>query len=288
MSAVVISGLDVAKKIKQDLATQVEQLVSQGKPRPKLVVILVGEHPASVSYVTKKEKDAVEIGFLSEIRRFNEDISETQLLAEISRCNLDSSIHGILVQLPLPNHIDKTKVIEAIDPTKDVDGFHPVNIGRLHSDQESFIPCTPKGIMTLIQSTGIEVRGKNAVVIGRSNIVGKPVAMLLLQANATVTVVHSQTVNPIEICQQADILVAAVGRAEMVKADWVKPGAVVIDVGVNRVGMNDNGKAKLVGDVDYEAVKEVAGFITPVPGGVGPMTIASLLENTLTAYKKSE
>ena len=288
MSAAIISGLEIAKKIKQNLASQVEQLVSQGKPRPKLVVILVGEHPASISYVTKKEKDALEIGFLSEIRRFNEDISQSQLLAEISRCNQDASVHGILVQLPLPNHIDKTNVIEAIDPAKDVDGFHPINIGRLHSDQESFIPCTPKGIMTLIESTGVEIKGKNAVVIGRSNIVGKPVAMLLLQANATVTVVHSQTVNPKEICQQADVLVAAVGRPGMVKADWVKPGAIVIDVGVNRVGMNDNGKAKLVGDVDYTAVKEVAGFITPVPGGVGPMTIASLLENTLTAYKKSE
>ena len=288
MSAIVISGLELAKKIKQDLATQVEQLVNQGKPRPKLVVLLVGEHPASISYVTKKEKDAIEIGFLSEIRRFNEDISQAQLLEEISRCNHDPSIHGILVQLPLPNHIDKTNVIEAIDPAKDVDGFHPINIGRLHSDQESFIPCTPKGIMTLIQSTGIEISGKKAVVIGRSNIVGKPVSMLLLQANAMVTIVHSKTVNPKEICQQADILVAAVGRAEMVKADWVKPGAVVIDVGVNRIGMKDNGKAKLVGDVEYEAVKEVAGFITPVPGGVGPMTIASLLENTLTAYKKSE
>lgn len=288
MSAAIISGLEVAKKIKQNLASQVEQLVSQGKPRPKLVVILVGEHPASISYVTKKEKDALEIGFLSEIRRFNEDISQSQLLAEISRCNQDASVHGILVQLPLPNHIDKTKVIEAIDPAKDVDGFHPINIGRLHSDNDSFIPCTPKGIMTLITSTGVEIKGKNAVVIGRSNIVGKPVAMLLLQANATVTVVHSQTVNSKEICQQADVLVAAVGRPGMVKADWVKPGAIVIDVGVNRVGMNDNGKAKLVGDVDYTAVKEVAGFITPVPGGVGPMTIASLLENTLTAYKKSE
>lgn len=288
MSAAIISGLEIAKKIKQNLASQVEQLVSQGKPRPKLVVILVGEHPASISYVTKKEKDALEIGFLSEIRRFNEDISQSQLLAEISRCNQDASVHGILVQLPLPNHIEKSKVIEAIDPAKDVDGFHPINIGRLHSDKDSFIPCTPKGIMTLIESTGVEIKGKNAVVIGRSNIVGKPVAMLLLQANATVTVVHSQTVNPKEICQQADVLVAAVGRPGMVKADWVKPGAIVIDVGVNRVGMNDNGKAKLVGDVDYTAVKEVAGFITPVPGGVGPMTIASLLENTLTAYKKSE
>jgi methylenetetrahydrofolate dehydrogenase (NADP+)/methenyltetrahydrofolate cyclohydrolase len=288
MSAVVISGLDVANKIKQKLAQQVDELVRQGKPRPRLVVILVGDHPASISYVTKKEKDAVEIGFLSEIRRLDEGVSEAELLHEVERCNQDPSIHGILVQLPLPQHIDKTKVLDSIDPNKDVDGFHPINIGRLHADQDSFIPCTPKGIMTLIESTGIQISGKNAVVMGRSNIVGKPVAMLLLQANATVTIVHSQTQHPKEICQQADILVAAVGRAEMVKADWVKPGAVVIDVGVNRVGVHENGKAKLVGDVDYRAVKEVAGFITPVPGGVGPMTIASLLENTLKAYKKSE
>jgi methylenetetrahydrofolate dehydrogenase (NADP+) / methenyltetrahydrofolate cyclohydrolase len=288
MSAVVISGLDVANNIKQQLAKQVDELVRQGKPRPQLVVILVGNHPASISYVTKKEKDAVEIGFLSEIRRLDESVSEADLLREIERCNDDPSIHGILVQLPLPHHIDKTKVLDRIEPSKDVDGFHPINIGRLHTDQDSFVPCTPKGIMTLIESTGIQISGKNAVVMGRSNIVGKPVAMLLLQANATVTIVHSQTQHPKEICQQADILVAAVGRAEMVKADWVKPGAVVIDVGVNRVGVYDNGKAKLVGDVDYEAVKEVAGFITPVPGGVGPMTIASLLENTLKAYKKSE
>lgn len=288
MSAVVISGTDVANKIKQQLALQVDALVQAGKPRPKLVVILVGNHPASISYVTKKERDAIEIGFLSEVRRFDETISEAQLLEEITRCNLDPSIHGILVQLPLPDHIDKTKVIETIDPLKDVDGFHPVNIGRLHSNQDSFVPCTPKGIMTLIESTGISISGKNAVVVGRSNIVGKPVAMLLLQANATVTVVHSKTSNPKEICQQADILVAAVGQAELIQADWVKPGAVVIDVGVNRIGVNENGKAKLVGDVKYETVKEVAGFITPVPGGVGPMTIASLLENTLKAYKKSE
>lgn len=288
MSAVVISGKNVAEKIKQQLALQVDALVKQGKPRPKLVVILVGDHPASISYVTKKEKDAIEVGFLSEIRRFEETISEAELLEEITRCNHDSSIHGILVQLPLPSHIDKTKVIETIDPVKDVDGFHPVNIGRLHTNQDSFIPCTPKGIMTLIESTGVQISGKNAVVIGRSNIVGKPVAMLLLQANATVSVVHSKTVNPKEICQQADILVAAVGQAELVQADWVKPGAIVIDVGVNRVGVRENGKAKLVGDVHYESVKEVAGFITPVPGGVGPMTIASLLENTLKAYKKSE
>lgn len=288
MSAVVISGTNVADKIKQQLALQVDALVKQGKPRPKLVVILVGDHPASISYVTKKEKDAIEIGFLSEIRRFKETISEAELLEEITRCNQDSSIHGILVQLPLPSHIDKTKVIETVDPVKDVDGFHPVNIGRLHTNQDSFIPCTPKGIMTLIESTGVQISGKNAVVIGRSNIVGKPVAMLLLQANATVSVVHSKTVNPKAICQQADILVAAVGQAELVQADWVKPGAIVIDVGVNRIGVRENGKAKLVGDVHYESVKEAAGFITPVPGGVGPMTIASLLENTLKAYKKSE
>jgi len=288
MSAMVISGNELAKERKQRLSEEVSVLVQQGKPRPKLVVILVGEHPASISYVTRKEKDAVEIGFLSQVRRLSEETTEAELLVEVEKCNQDPSIHGILVQLPLPHHIDKSKVIEAIHPNKDVDGFHPTNIGRFHTDQEAFIPCTPKGVMSMIASTGITIEGKNAVVLGRSNIVGKPVAMLLMQANATVTVVHRHTLNPKEICQQADILVAAVGQAQMVKADWVKPGAVVIDVGVNRIGVNDNGKAKLVGDVDYEAVKEVAGFITPVPGGVGPMTIVSLLENTMKAYKKSE
>ena len=288
MSAIIISGTEVAKRIKEQLAQEVQTLVQQGKPRPKLVVILVGEHPASISYVTRKEKDAKEIGFLSEIRRLSDDSTEEALLAEVERCNQDPSIHGILVQLPLPNHINKTKVLEAIDVDKDVDGFHPINIGRFHTDQESFISCTPKGIMSLLASTKLSLEGKNAVVLGRSNIVGKPVAMLLMQANATVTIVHRHTVNTKELCQQADIIIAAVGQAQMVKADWVKPGAIIIDVGVNRVGIHENGKAKLVGDVDYEAVKEVAGYITPVPGGVGPMTIASLLENTLIAYKKSE
>jgi len=287
MSAKILSGTEVSQIIRDDIQAQVEELTKNHQTRPKLVVLLVGSHPASVSYVTKKKRDALAVGFLSEVREFPDTITQEQLLNEIARCNNDIEIHGILVQLPLPQHIDKQAVINHIDPAKDVDGFHPQSVGSFHTDQEAFIPCTPKGILTLLQSTQVPLAGKHAVVIGRSNIVGKPVALLLLKEDMTVSIVHSKTSDIKSMVYQADVIVAALGKAEFVQADWVKPGAIVIDVGINRIAL-DHGKTKLVGDVDFDAVKQVAGWITPVPGGVGPMTIASLLQNTLEAYKKAQ
>ena len=287
MSAKILSGTDVSQVIKDKLQDQVSELVALNQPRPKLVVLLVGSHPASISYVTKKKQDAIAVGFLSEVRELPDTISQSELLQEITRCNEDKTIHGILVQLPLPNHIEKEAVINHIDPAKDVDGFHPINVGGFHTDQQAFVPCTPKGILTLIKSTGVALAGKHALVIGRSNIVGKPVALLLLAEDMTVTIAHSKTTNIKAMSLQADVIVAAVGKPAYVKADWVKPGAIVIDVGINRIPL-DGGKTKLVGDVDFDAIKPVASWITPVPGGVGPMTIASLLENTMEAYKKAQ
>jgi methylenetetrahydrofolate dehydrogenase (NADP+) / methenyltetrahydrofolate cyclohydrolase len=283
----ILSGTDVSQGIRDQIKQQVDHFIKAGKPRPKLVVLLVGEHPASVSYVTRKQKDAESVGFDSQIIRLPLSISQADLLNEITRCNKDVSIHGILVQLPLPDHIDKHAVINAVDPNKDVDGFHPRNVGAFHTSQEAFVPCTPKGVLTLLKATNVDLVGKHAVVIGRSNIVGKPAALLLLSEHMTVTITHSKTKNIKEIVQQADVIVAAVGIASFVKADWVKPGAIVIDVGVNRISLK-NGKTKLVGDVDYDAIEPIASWITPVPGGVGPMTIASLLENTMMAYKKAQ
>jgi len=285
--AKLLSGTEVSKSIRDRLKKEVDEFVAQGKPRPKLVVILVGEHPASLSYVTRKKQDAESIGFESELIRLPIKISEQELLQEVQRCNQDKAIHGILVQLPLPDHINKDAIIHAIEPSKDVDGFHPLNVGEFHTTGDALIPCTPKGILTLLKATNVDLVGKHAVVIGRSNIVGKPAAMLLLAEHMTVTITHSKTKNIESIVRQADVIVAAVGIAKFVKKDWVKPGAIVIDVGVNRIEL-DNGKTKLVGDVDYEAIEPIASWITPVPGGVGPMTIASLLENTLIAYKKAQ
>jgi methylenetetrahydrofolate dehydrogenase (NADP+) / methenyltetrahydrofolate cyclohydrolase len=287
MSAKLLSGTDVSQTIKDRLQEQVNQILIKNQPRPKLVVLLVGNHPASVSYVTKKKQDALAVGFLSEVKELSNTISQMELLQEIRRCNEDSSIHGILVQLPLPKHIENEAVINAIDPAKDVDGFHPINVGRFHTNQPSFVPCTPKGVLTLLQSTGVPLAGKHALVIGRSNIVGKPVALLLLAEDMTVTISHSKTSNIKAMALQADVIVAAVGKPAFVKADWVKPGAIVIDVGINRMPL-DGGKTKLIGDVDFDAIKEIASWITPVPGGVGPMTIASLLENTMQAYEKAQ
>jgi methylenetetrahydrofolate dehydrogenase (NADP+)/methenyltetrahydrofolate cyclohydrolase len=287
MSAKLLSGTDVSQAIKDRLQEQVNQILMKNQPRPKLVVLLVGNHPASVSYVTKKKQDALAVGFLSEVKELSNTISQMELLQEIRRCNEDSSIHGILVQLPLPKHIENEAVINAIDPAKDVDGFHPINVGRFHTNQPSFVPCTPKGVLTLLQSTGVPLAGKHALVIGRSNIVGKPVALLLLAEDMTVTIAHSKTSNIKAMALQADVIVAAVGKPAFVKADWVKPGAIVIDVGINRMPL-DGGKTKLIGDVDFDAIKEIASWITPVPGGVGPMTIASLLENTMQAYEKAQ
>ncbi|MFY0543255.1 bifunctional methylenetetrahydrofolate dehydrogenase/methenyltetrahydrofolate cyclohydrolase FolD [Brevibacillus sp. H7] len=280
MAATILDGKEVAKSIRAEMTNEVENLKKQGLT-PGLTVILVGEDPASHSYVKAKEKACQEIGIQSEVIRMDASISQKELLETIERLNQNPNVHGILVQLPLPSHISEHAVIEAIRPEKDVDGFHPINVGNLVIGQEAFLPCTPHGIVELIKRTGTRLDGKHAVVIGRSNIVGKPVALLLQQENATVTMCHSRTKNLEQLTRQADILVVAVGKAHMIGKEHVNPGAVVIDVGVNRM---DSGK--LVGDVKFDEVKEIAGFITPVPGGVGPMTITMLLKNTIEAAKK--
>ena len=273
--AEIVYGSEIAKKIKAKLAAKMQALKQEGKRLPKLCVVLVGNHPASLSYVTGMENDLI---------RLPQDISEKALLDFIQKLNVDDAVDGILVQLPLPAHIDEHKVLFAIDPAKDVDGFHPISLGKLMLQEDTFISCTPKGIMRILEEIGYDdLSGKKAVVVGRSNIVGKPVAQLLMNKHATVTVCHSRTKNVEEIAAQADILIAAIGKPRYIHASWVKEGAVVIDVGINRDENN-----KLCGDVDFEAVKEKAAYITPVPKGVGPMTIAMLLENTLEAYEKKE
>lgn len=280
MSAVIISGKELAAEKRVEMKKEVEQLVEVGV-KPGLAVILVGDDPASQSYVKSKQKSCKEIGIHSELDELPATITEAELLDKIHTLNNADHIHGILVQLPLPNHISEKAVIEAIDPTKDVDGFHPINIGRMMTGQEAFLPCTPFGVVEMIKSKNIDIEGKHVVVIGRSNIVGKPVGQLLLNENATVTYCHSRTKNMKEITRQADILVVAVGKAHFIDADYIKDGAVVIDVGVNR-----NTDGKLVGDVVFETAKEVASYITPVPGGVGPMTITMLLHNTIVSAKR--
>lgn len=280
MTAKIISGKDLATKIKAGLKEEVAQLIESGI-RPKLAVILVGDDPASHTYVRGKERASQEVGIDSEVIRYDASLTQEELLAEIARLNADDSVNGLLVQLPLPKHIDEKAIINAIDPVKDVDGFHPVNVGKMMIGDDAYLPCTPYGIIELIKETGIEIRGKNAVVIGRSNIVGKPVSILLLREDATVTVTHSRTKNLQEITKRADILVCAIGRAEMITGDYIGEGAVVIDVGTNR-----NAEGKYVGDCDFESVSQVAGFITPVPGGVGPMTITMLMKNTVAAAKR--
>jgi len=280
MSAKIISGKEVAKAIRDELKEETIQLAEKGII-PGLTVILVGEDPASQIYVNMKAKACGEIGIRSEVIRMDQSTTQEVLLQEITRLNQDNNVHGVLVQLPLPKQIDENAIINAISPDKDVDGFHPINVGKLAIGEDPLLPCTPHGILELIRRTGTEIKGKNAVVIGRSNIVGKPVSLLLLRENATVTITHSKTKNLSSVASQADILVVAIGKPEMVTKDFVKPGAVVIDVGTNRL---ENGK--VVGDVKYDEVQEVAGFITPVPGGVGPMTITMLLKNTIEAAKK--
>ena len=259
---------------------RVEVLKSQYGRTPNLVVVLVGEDPGSVSYVTGKAKAATEVGIANNTIRLADTITEADLLALVDQLNNDDSVDGILVQLPLPKHIDENKVIAAISPDKDVDAFHPMNVAKLWLKQPCVLPCTPKGIIKLLHFAGVDIAGKEAVVVGRSNIVGQPVAKLLLDANATVTVAHSKTKNLAEVTRRADILVAAIGRERFITADMIKPGAVVIDVGVNR----DSRNGKLCGDVDFEEAQNVAAAITPVPGGVGPMTIACLMENTVEAF----
>lgn len=287
MTARIISGTEVAKEIRGQIAQDVVRLQQESGITPGLVTIIVGNNPASVSYVTGKQKTAKELGFYSVQDDEPEDISEEKLMELIAGYNSDPAIHGILVQLPLPAHINETKVLYAIDPDKDVDGFHPVNLGRLMIGEARFYPCTPFGIRELLVRSGVETRGAEVVVVGRSNIVGKPIAMMLVQkesgANATVTMCHTATRDLASHTRNADILIVAAGRPKAVTADMVKEGAVVIDVGVNRIGMTQEGKAKLCGDVDFDAVKEKASVITPVPGGVGPMTITMLMKNTLKA-----
>ncbi len=280
MSARLIMGLEVAAKIKQDLAEERGRLIAQTGKVPGLAVVIVGENPASQVYVKNKQKTAKNLGFHSEVHRLPEQVSREELLEVVHRLNSDDNIHGILVQLPLPGHIQEKEIIRDILPEKDVDGFHPVNAGNLMLGAESCIPCTPHGIMRMLEYIGCDLEGKNATVVGRSNIVGKPTALLLLRKNATVTVCHSRTKNLPEVCRRADVLVVAVGRPMMVKGDWIKPGATVIDVGMNSVD------GKLVGDVDFEPASRIAGYISPVPGGVGPMTITMLMVNTLELFKK--
>ncbi|NDO46494.1 bifunctional methylenetetrahydrofolate dehydrogenase/methenyltetrahydrofolate cyclohydrolase FolD [Clostridium sp. MD294] len=280
MSAKIIDGKAISSDIKQEVKTEVEQLKISGII-PCLAVVLVGENSASKVYVNNKKKACENCGIASISYELPETTTEAELLELVQKLNDDKKVNGILVQLPLPKHIDDTKVILAISPEKDVDCFHPQNVGALHTGGEGFLPCTPAGILELIKRSDCDITGKECVVIGRSNIVGKPVAMLLLQQNATVTICHSKTKNLAEVCRRADIIVVATGKRNTLTKDMIKQGAVIIDVGMNR-----DEQGKLCGDVDFEQVKQVAGAITPVPGGVGPMTIAMLMKNCLTAAKK--
>ena len=289
MSARIIDGFAIAQKIRGQTAIEVSALKEKGI-HPCLAVILVGENPASVSYVSAKKKALAEAGMADRSVNLPCDVSEAELLGIIADLNRDTSVHGILVQLPLPSHIDEQKVIAAIAPEKDVDGFHPVNAGKLLIGQIGFVPCTPYGVTVLLKEAGVRTDGAHAVVVGRSNIVGKPLALLLARKdiNATVTLCHTGTKNLASFTRSADILVAAMGRPNSITADMIKPGAAVIDVGVNRIPDNTKKSGfRLVGDADFEAVREIAGFITPVPKGVGPMTIAMLLRNTLHAAQGS-
>jgi methylenetetrahydrofolate dehydrogenase (NADP+)/methenyltetrahydrofolate cyclohydrolase len=289
MEAQLIRGKDISSQIQEELKKEVADLQARHGRPPGLVTILVGENPASVSYVTAKQKRAKDLGYHSVQDTQPESISESDLLALVKKYNEDPKIDGILVQLPLPKSIDEGKILLTIDPRKDVDGFHPVNLGKLMIGQADFLPCTPAGIQEMLIRSGTTIEGAEVVIVGRSNIVGKPVANILLQkaegANATVTICHTRTKDVAFHTKRADILIVAAGVPRYVKGDMVKPGAVVIDVGVNRIGMTSSGKAKLCGDVDFDEVKEVASKITPVPGGVGPMTITMLMKNTLKAAR---
>ncbi len=285
MTAKVIDGKAIAETVRREVAVGVAAFKAGRGFAPGLAVVLVGEDPASQVYVRNKAKQTAEVGMVSIEHKLPVETSEADLLALVGKLNHRRDVHGILVQLPLPPHIDSQKVLRAIDPDKDVDGFHPVNVGRLSIGEHSLVPCTPSGSLILAKSVQPKLAGLEAVVIGRSNIVGKPVAQLLLREDCTVTLAHSRTRDLPGVVRRADLVIAAVGRPEMVQADWIKPGAIVIDVGINRIDVG-NGKTRLVGDVAYDACAKVAGAITPVPGGVGPMTIACLLVNTLTAAKR--
>ena len=275
----ILDGKQLSQELKDEMRQEVEALAQKYGRRPCLMVVIVGNNPASQSYVRGKIKATEYVGFDGSLVSLPEDVTEDALIAEIERLNQNELVDGILVQLPLPKHISEDRVIASISPEKDVDGFHATNVARLWLNQPCIVPCTPKGVIVMLDRAGIEISGKNAVVVGRSNIVGKPVAKLLLDRNATVTIAHSRTKNLKEVCRQADILVAAVGRPLMLTADYIKPGAAVIDVGINRL---EDGR--LVGDVDFEGAKAIAGAITPVPGGVGPMTITMLMRNTIECF----
>ncbi|NLC43237.1 MAG: bifunctional methylenetetrahydrofolate dehydrogenase/methenyltetrahydrofolate cyclohydrolase FolD [Clostridiales bacterium] len=279
--AIIIDGKKIAKYIKETIKEDIKELKQQHSLIPGLCVVLVGDDPASMVYVRNKERACKEVGISSTVIYMKEETTEEELLTTINTLNQDNRVHGILVQLPLPKHINEESIINAISPSKDVDGFHPIHAGMLMNGQQGLEPCTPKGIIRLIEETGQSISGKNVVVIGRSNIVGKPVALMLLQRNATVTIAHSKTQNLKEVAHNADILVVAIGRPKFVDSSYIKEGAIVIDVGTTRV------EGSLYGDVDFEDAKDKAGYITPVPGGVGPMTITMLLENTLAAAKRT-
>ncbi|MBL6934998.1 MAG: bifunctional methylenetetrahydrofolate dehydrogenase/methenyltetrahydrofolate cyclohydrolase FolD [Alphaproteobacteria bacterium] len=283
--AKIIDGKAFAANLRESLARRAAVLKNEHGLTPGLAVVLVGEDPASQVYVRNKAKQTVEVGFQSFEHKLDVETPEADLLALVETLNKDDAVHGILVQLPLPDHIDSQKVLDSIDPAKDVDGFHAINIGRLWSGMDALVPCTPLGCSLMLKDTLGDLSGLNAVIVGRSNIVGKPMAALLIKESCTVTICHSRTKDLPAVCREADILVAAVGRAEMVRGDWIKPGATVIDVGINRIDAPEKGegKTRLVGDVAFDEAVQVAGAITPVPGGVGPMTIACLLVNTLSA-----
>lgn len=280
MTAKLIKGPEVAASIREEIVAELAGLKEKTGMVPGLAVILLGEDPASKAYVGNKEKTSKQLGFYSEVHRLPAETSQDELLALIDRLNKDDRINGILVQLPLPDHIEEKAVIDAIVVEKDVDGFHPINVGNLMIGEESYIPCTPHGCLKMLEYINYDLKGKNAVVVGRSNIVGKPVALLLLQQHATVTICHSRTRDLPAVCREADVLVVAVGKPEMITGEMIKPGAVVIDVGINRVD------DKLVGDVHFDSAQQVASYITPVPGGVGPMTITMLMLNTLESFKR--
>lgn len=282
MSAYIIDGKAIAAKVRADVAAEVARMKAQHGFAPGLAVVLVGEDPASKVYVRNKAEQTVEVGMQSFEHKLPEETTEAALLDLVARLNRDPAVHGILVQMPLPKHIDSVKVLDSIDPAKDVDGFHPVNVGKLSIGERALAPCTPVGSIILAKSVKHDLSGLDAVVVGRSNIVGKPMAQLLLRENCTVTIAHSRTKNLPEVVRRADLVVAAIGKPEFVKGDWIKPGAIVIDVGINRI-VKPDGKGKLVGDVAFAEAAQVASAITPVPGGVGPMTIACLLKNTVEA-----
>ncbi|MFC0214210.1 bifunctional methylenetetrahydrofolate dehydrogenase/methenyltetrahydrofolate cyclohydrolase FolD [Paenibacillus chartarius] len=281
MTAHIINGKEINAAKREQIRKQTEELTAAGT-RPGLVVVIVGEDPASQIYVNNKAKACEQVGIYSEVHRLPEHTTQAELVALIESFNRNPAVHGILVQSPLPKHINEEEVVDAIEPEKDVDCFHPVNVGNLMIGKPGMLPCTPAGVIEILKYAGVEIAGKHAVVVGRSNIVGKPMAMLLLREHATVTICHSRTPDLAAVTRQADIVVAAVGRAKFIRAEHVKPGAVVMDVGINR-----NEEGKVCGDVDFDAVKEVAGVITPVPGVVGPMTITMLLQNTVNAARRA-